>query len=180
MRINPVSMAYNRQTLRPQNLKQNVSFGKFENDELRQEAKSTWLNPETNSNYLTKGAFEYFDATPFATIKKHKGITYAVMNKDVTDKHEYRENFDKVFKNWHDSAIDIDDAAIEAGLTKAEPHFLTTIKDKNSEDWEPNKLACNLYQDLWEAEENYKHVSKPSEPEYKKSNWDIILERGLY
>ncbi len=182
MRITPISMAYNRQNLRPQNqnLKQNVSFGNFENDEIREEAKSTWLNPETDDFNCTRDAFEYLDATPFVTIKKRKGIVYAVMNKDVTDKHEFKERFDKVFKNYHDVAIEVDDAAIEAGLTKSEPYFLTTIKDENMSPGRPNKLARNLHQDLWAAEVNYKHESSPKEPEYEKSNWDIILERGLY
>ena len=90
MRITSVSAAYNRQNLRPQN----VNFGKFENREVAQHVKENILNPNKYGG-PAKVAFDYFDKSDFVTIKRKKGLVYAVAERDAISKHE-NKNFLKI------------------------------------------------------------------------------------
>lgn len=205
MRINPIGMVYNRQNCKPQkqNNSQNIAFGRFENEEVRNHFRNNVLGAYNDDSILelSRNAFEYLDATPFVTIKRRKGITYAVLEKEAVDKHENRDLFHRIEKNYRRSLnTPSNKPAKEAGIIDIEPHFLKALDGAGFDfdngmafketDYEAaNKAMRSLHQSF----ENAENYSKEEEEEKAKrqktsddswdeelSNWDKIHQWGLF
>ena len=181
MRISPINLKYNQniQLKRAQqHTKQNSpSFGHFESPDIDKELNATikndgWYDDEIN----------YLKTTPFVTVKKgqdKKGNTmlYAVMNKDVTDKHKNKEFFDKMLKNCKElvelgalSYLDI----IEAGIPNKEPYFIGPIADTID--------LANVYRDITHAEEAYEYTPAKSSdftPPQEEDLWLKAVSREI-
>lgn len=155
MRINPISMTYNRQNSRPQNQNnnQNVNFGRFADDEARNIAYD-YLKVDEGDSW-NRVAFDYLDETPFVTIKSatNKGDTfiYAVAERKAINKHENKELFDEMISDLY-VGLKLERApfaknAREAGVT-SEPGFLTVLHNFS--------IVHNLYENFCDCEEgNY-------------------------
>lgn len=215
MRINPIGMAYNRQNLRPQNQNKNqnnqalnqnknIAFGKFENEEVRNHFRENILGAYNDDCILelSRDAFEYLDATPFVTIKKRKGITYAVLEKEAVDRHKNKEKLYWCANNYFE-LIDpkvCEKRSKEAGILDSEPDFLEELDGAGFDfdngmafketDYEAaNKAMRSLHQSF----ENAENYSKEEEEERIKrqktsddswdeelSNWDKIHQWNLF
>ncbi len=157
MRISPINMAYKSLNCKPQkqnnNQKQNISFGTYESAETKQ---SFWTDVllEDEEDLDT---FEYFEK-PFVTVKRHDNFFYAVLNREVTDKHPNKEMFDKVADNYISwRRLEYNKPAKDAGIIDKEPDFLTIMEDY--------KDASSLCDDLEKAEEGPKPERKSHGPE---------------
>lgn len=167
MRINPISMTYNRQSLKSQNNRQqNINFGTFQ-DKKTDRLTYDLLDVEGDDTGSARETYEYFKNTLFATIKSAKmksgeDIVYAVMNKKATNKHENKARFDEVAKYYAKQKNDrFNKPAREAGIIDKEPNYLTWIEDFTD--------ARNLHDELWQAEEDYtppKGKAKTEEKDY--------------
>lgn len=178
MRISPINLKYNQNIQlkkAQQHTKQNnPSFGNFESPDIENILKDSIVI--YNDPYYAQ-KINYLKTTPFATVKKGKDkegktMLYAVMNKDVTDKHKNKKLFDKILE-YSKELVDIGALSyldiIETGIPKKEPYFIGPIADTidlstvhaNLEDAEEGyvlELGCgndtgNAYQkqeeDLW-------------------------------
>ncbi len=176
MRINPISITYNRQNSRPQNQNnnQNVNFGRFADDEARNIAYDYLKVDESDWH---KAAFDYLDETPFVTIKsainKGKTFIYAVAEKRAINKHENKNLFTDML-DWHYSdlaGLRMNKDAREAKVT-SESGFLTTLEDFTD--------THNLYENFYDCEHGYYGKRKkpsPAHGEPVESNmekaWDL-------
>lgn len=161
MRINPISMTYSCRGYKPQNQNikqrqnQNISFGKFE-DEKAEKLTYEVLEVDRIGVSCPREAFTYFKNTEFATIKtakdkQGKDFPYIVLNKDVTDKHKNKHRFDELLKDYEFyKDTQIGETAEEAGLYDKEPYMLSLLYNTTH--------AYNIYEDLWEAEEDYTYI----------------------
>lgn len=167
MRINPISVAYNRQNLKSQNQnnrQQNVSFGMYESEETKRHFKEDILT----SGYRTDDAdmlFDYFDKSNLVTIKRKNGLTYAAAERDAINKHENKEFLEdmillryRLFKAKSDKKNltatidnvfcdferDLPEFEKKASIVKSEPGYLDIIEDSRD--------AFNLYSNLRETE----------------------------
>ena len=182
MRITSVSAAYNRQNLRPQN----VNFGKFENREVAQHVKENILNPNKYGG-PAKVAFDYFDKSDFVTIKRKKGLVYAVAERDAISKHENKKLFEDMILRYYrlfscgadrknlTATLDNTYRAYEwepefeeqTNIIKSEPNYLTLVENFGN--------AHNLYESFRDAENGYDASASDlvsSEEEYEPDNWD--------
>ena len=171
MRINPISVAYNRQNLRPQNQnKQNqtVSFGNFEDKKADRLTYELLGLSAADDDYMY-GFYEYLKDCPFVTVKsakdiKGKDFLYVVMNRDITDKHENKHRFDELFqyrRRWPDKV------AIETGIIDKEPNYLDLLDCVSG--------ICYLHRDLVKAEEDIiTHTLRECKRNgiYKRDNFD--------
>lgn len=162
---------------------QNIGFGNFDTKETREYVKKNILNPNTDDMGCSRDAFEYLDKTPFVTIKRKKGITYAVLNRKAAEGHKHKDRLLGLLKDYSHCVRGIlAKRSKEAGILDAEPDFLCELdgvnfQNKNGSFKVANKAMRNLYQDIEDAETGYIHKSSPSEPEYEKSALEIIDEK---
>lgn len=182
MRITPITVAFNRQNLKSQN--QNVNFGKFDSAETRQYVEQNILRPDKYEEPATE-ALDYFDKTPFVTIKRNKGITYAVAETSAINEHKNRSFFEDAILSYRRLGCHLDrknliatekniikgrgdKAAINAGIVKAEPNYLTAIGNFSG--------AHVLYTKFINAENGYIPASTnllgSSSERYEPDAWD--------
>lgn len=186
MRINPISMTYSRQNLRPQNQnnnqKQNINFGRFADDRARKMVYE-YLRVDRGDSW-DKEAFDYLDETPFVTIKSAvskdgKPFVYAVAERGAIDRHENRDMFDKMLNSLYNGLARLrpNREAREVGVTD-EPGFLTTIRNFTN--------AHNLYANFCDCEDGYYgkrygSSSETSEPQEFKTAEEWAAEKlGYY
>lgn len=183
MRINPISMTYNRQNLRPQNQnnKQNVSFGRFADDTARRMAYE-YLKVDKGDSW-DRAAFDYLDETPFVTIKSAKNkagdtFIYSVAERSAIDKHENKNLFYEMLNDLYKGSerLRMNKDAREAGVT-SEPGFLTIEDDFTG--------LYNLYENFCDCEEGYYgkrgSSSSSSDIEYaEKTPYEQGYEDSLY
>ncbi len=173
MRISPINLKYNQnmqlKKAQQHNKQNSPSFGHFESPDIENELENVLGKPLWD---LDKIDIKKVKNSPFVTVKKghdKEGQTmlYAVMNKDVTDKHKNKEFFDKMLKNCKElvelgalSYLDI----IEAGIPEKEPYFIGPVSD--SEDL--GRLCANIY----DAETGYVYAppKDANSNSYKQDN----------
>ncbi len=183
MRISPINLKYNQNMQlkkAQQHTKQNSpSFGNFESPDIENILKDSIV--VYNDPHQTK-RINYLKTTPFVTVKKGqdkegKTMLYAVMNKDVTDKHKNKEFFDKMLKNCKElvelgalSYLDI----IEAGIPNKEPYFIGPIANRID--------LADVYGDIKNAEEAYEYTPAKSSdftPPQEEDLWLKAVSREI-
>ncbi len=89
MRISPARNTYK---LALPNKQQNIHFGNFDNDKTKGLIVEKGILDLNDDTGMHKVVFNYFDTTPFTTIKSTKAqdgsdVVYAMLNREETNKH---------------------------------------------------------------------------------------------
>ncbi len=156
MRISPISNNYCKSG------RKNVSFGKFENEQaktkMRELIMSEWdryseeyrKRPDSGYKESVKrcnDAINFFDTTPYVTVKLKNNVLYAAKNDSAIENHPYKEAFDEMVvkyeRNYNDE--DFCFASEEAvALYKSEDDFLA--------DFDYYNAPHHMYEDMKLAE----------------------------
>ena len=187
MRISPINLKYNQnmqlKKAQQHNKQNSPSFGHYESDEAKKltyevairdyKDCSEQIKKDPCSFYTftlnsIKKDMNYFEKSPFVTVKKWNGsdgeeYAYVALNRAETDKHKNKQLFDNIAEYAQSYPIDI-----EQEIIAKDPDFVRVIDNAAS--------LSYAYEDLHNAEIGF--VYKPSESDnnsYKQEE-DLWME----
>ncbi len=183
MRISPISNAY----CKPR--RKNVSFGKFENEQaktkMRELIMSRWdkyddefkKRPHSGFKESVKecnDAINFFDTTPYVTVKLKNNVLYAAKNDSAIESHPHKEAFDEMIAKCEEDYNDEDFCFASKraqALYKTEKNFLTAFETCGD--------PCDIKEKIELAEIGYMESKvKHQEPKTSgKSFYDSADER---
>ncbi len=183
MRISPISNNYCKSG------RKNVSFGKFENEQaktkMRELIMSRWdkyddefkKRPHSGFKESVKECYDtinFFDTTPYVTVKLKNNVLYAAKNNSAIESHPHKEAFDEMIAKcewYYDDEYFCFASKGAQALYKTERNFLTAFETCGD--------PCDIKEKIELAEKGYMESKvKHQEPKTSgKSFYDSADER---